>query len=246
MIKPKILASGRLKPEDLLVTVNKSNRKIDPVVEAQIDQLWQEKMQHAKTTNKHIYNGSLYRLNSLQYKGDKVQLELGICDFKTISCLLEIPGYFALGEPYYRNSCHTLATVKTTDNKFVMVELSGKSMNENNIDFLGGVMEANPEVKAGSDIFQCMYDELEEEAAISRNIINDIYLQLIYLNPKTSVGFYFEVILNISSIALLERFTAQGKDDDIKSLKVFSREEYIATLEEFNANKKFIATQVSL
>ncbi len=44
-----------------------------------------------------------------------------------------------------------------------MVESSGKSMNPNTIDFLGGIMERYVNMKTGNDIFESLYKELREE-----------------------------------------------------------------------------------
>lgn len=127
-----------------------------------------------------------------------------------------------------------------------MVEMSGKSMNTNSVDFLGGVMETNIKMNTGEDIFQSFYNELEEEGCIAVNDIQDIYIRLIYLSNNTNVGFYFEVSLSISSNDLLERFYETGKDADIKSLKVLSKYDYLELLRSHNLNKQFIAQFVNI
>lgn len=246
MINAQILAAGKFHFADLVVSVSESTRLIDTAIERQIEQLWQAKLKKAEENNQHIYNGLSYRLNTLRQEGNVLKLDFGVNDFKTVACLIEVPGYFELHPDYYRKSCHTLATVKTSDDKYIMVELSGKSMNVNSVDFLGGVMETNIPMTSGEAIFESLYAELAEEAAVQRADIKDSYLSLVYLNPKTSIGFYFEVTLNISAAALLERFTSEVSDADIHSLKAFSRSEYIDVLQKHNVNKQFIAEHVQI
>lgn len=243
---PLLLAKGIFHPADLLVTVSESNRLIDSVVEDQIEELWKAKVKLAEEQGKTIYNGLSYRLNSLIIEGDKLRLDFGIFDFKTRECLVEAHGYENLTEEYFRKGCHSQGTIRTRDGKYLLVELSGKSLNFNKVDFIGGIMETKPELKTGEDVFQSFLLELEEEACIGTGDIEDIYLNIIYLNIHTNVGFYFEVLLNIDSEELAARFTRDGKDQDIKSLKILSKEDYLTTLRSINANKAFIADNVSV
>ncbi len=246
MIKPIILAKGRFKPEDLFITVSASNRKIDPKIENQLDRLWEEKLKKAKEHGKNIYNGLSYRLNFLKLDEGKLTLDFGVFDFKTRQCLIEAEGYYDLTEEYWRKGGHTLATVKTLDDKYLMVELSGKSMNENKTDFLGGIMEIEPPIKSGADLFGSLYKELEEEAIIQKDNISAKALKMVYINYSTNVGFYFEILLDITSEELKQRFAKQIKELDIKSLKVLSRLDFIQELENHNANKQFLARQIEI
>lgn len=243
---PLLLAQGHFQPQDLIVSVSESNRKIDPVIEAQIEALWTTKVATAKEQGKTIFNGLSYRLNTWAVLENKLHLDFGIFDFKTRECLVEAEGYNELPEAYFRKGCHTQGTIKTTDDKYLLVELSGKSLNFNKVDFVGGIMETVPEIKTGQDIFNSFLLELEEEACVEKSDIADIYLNIIYLNIHTNIGFYFEVILNISSEQLANRFAQEAKDQDIKSLKILSKEDYLKTLRSINPNKAFIADNVSV
>ncbi len=246
MVKPIILAQGKFKPEDIAVTVSESSRKIDPEIESQIEQLWEKKLQGAQEKGQKIYNGLSYRLNSLKSEHGKLDLDFGVFDFKTRECLLEAEGYFDLSEDFWRKGCHTLATVKTSDSKYLLVDLSGKSMNLNKTVLLGGIMETEPPIKVGEDLFESLFRELEEEAFIKRSEIVSCLLKLVYINSKTNVGFYFEVPLNISSIDLEDRFNSSEKEIDIKSLKILSREEYLNILKNHNENKQFLANLIEI
>ena len=246
MILCKVLASGNFLPEDLQVSVSASNRKTSLIEEGQIESVWQVKLNDAKDKGKNCYNGLCYRLNSIACDGKTLTLDFGIVDFKTWISLQNIPSYFDLPEEYFVNGCHSLATVKTSDDKYLMVELSGKSMNLNKVDFLGGTMEANEDFSSGNDLFRSFYHELHEEGLIDQPDIVQAKLKLVYRNPKTHIGFYFEVILKITADELIARFNESGSDPDIRSLKAFSRAEYLETLKKHNANKQFIATVVEI
>lgn len=128
-----------------------------------------------------------------------------------------------------------------------MIELTGKSMNKNSTDLLGGMIEKPIEIDRGNDVFEAMYSELEEEACIHKKDIQDSYLRAIYLNSKTNVGFYFEITLNLTTHELKERFGIKNKDPDIKSLKDFSREDYLEHLKNHrSSNNNFVAEAITI
>lgn len=246
MITPQLLAQGKFSPEDLVVTVSPSNRQTNPHVEAQIEGLWSAKLHNAIAAGKTIYNGMSYRLNNWALVASKLHLDFGVFDFKTRECVIEADGYFDLGEAYFRKGCHTLSTIKTSDDKYLLVELSGKSMNYNAIDFIGGIMETNFAMQTSEDVFSSFYEELEEEACIEHSDIEFWYLALIYLNANTNIGFYFEVVLNIPAESLLQRFKEIGKDQDIKAIRIFDKAAYLRMLASLNINKQFIAKHITI
>lgn len=243
---PKLLASGKFKPEDLIVSVNSSNRHIDPSIEAQLEDIWNEKVRKAEEAGKVCYNGISYRLNGMQEKDGKVLIDFGTFEYKVRDGLIAIPEYFNLSEEYYRKGCFTTASIKTSDDLYLMVELSGKSMNENSIDLVGGIMETDTEMNTGTDVFKSFYKELAEEVGVTENDIDSIYLNSIYLEHRTNVGFYFEVVLNIPYEELVARFS-DNEDIDIKSIRAFSRDQYIETLNNHRSpNKPFIAKMLNI
>ena len=247
MNKIKELAVGKFTPENLLVSVSDSTRKINLEVEAQIDAIWEEKMKKAEQEGRVCFNGISYRLNSLKEKDQKLVMDFGLLEYKARATLQTIPGYLELPEEYYHKGCYTGATVKTADDKFIIVELSGKSMNTFATDMLGGIMEKPLVIETGKDVFECIYVELEEEACIGKNDIKESYLRSVFLTSNCHTCFYFEAILNVSSETLLDRFSNENQDQDIKSLKVLSREEYISFLKSHSSpSKKFISEIINI
>lgn len=230
-MKPvQVLALGRFQPEDLLISVSESNRKIDPAIEAQIDARWEATQKKAAEEGRVCYNGISYRLNSLEIQENKIRLDLGLLEYKAREALPTIPGYYDLPEEYWRKGCYSGATVKTSDDKYLIVELSGKSMNMNRVDVLGGIIEKPTEISDGKDLFGSLYAELEEEGCIHVSDIETSYLRAIYRETKTNIGFYFEILLKISSEEILERSRHEMHDQDIRSLRSLTPEEYMDML----------------
>ncbi|MEI6479993.1 MAG: hypothetical protein WCO12_00515 [bacterium] len=247
MKTPETLALGKFKPDDLVVSLGESTRKINPVIENKIDTIWEAKLKKAKEDGRVCYNGTPYRLNSLEKKENKLFLDFGPVEFKAVAGLTSIPEYFTLSESFYIKQCFNHSTVRTADGCYLMVELSGKSMNMNVVDFIGGMMEKPMEMATRDDVFNSMYVELEEEACIKKTDIEEMYLRGVYLGTMTGIGFYFETVLKVSSEELIERFKKENKDQDIKSLKVFTREEYLSVLRDHKSkNKQLIVELMSI
>jgi len=97
---------------------------------------------------------------------------------------------------------------------------------------------------------------IEPKVLIKRNFKpNDIIVSISDSNRKINpviesqldtctVGFYFDILLNITSELLLERFRNEMKDLDVKSLKIMSHSEFVEELKNHNTNKQWLATQI--
>ena len=238
MIKPKLLVRGNFTAEDLVVSVSPSNLVVLDSVKKDIDQIWESKLKEAQEKNLNLYNGISYRLNSLKEENGKIHLDFGVMDFKTRFGLREALPKIEFDETMYRNGCYVGATVKTSDSKYLMIKLSGKSMNRNSYDVLGGVMETNIEMNS-EYIFKVLHTELKEEAGIEESEITNTILKAIYQGMYTNIGFYLETELSISSDEILERFELNS-DVDVAGIEVYSYEEYLDVLKNHNENKGLI------
>lgn len=244
MITPRILASGMFTPSDLHITVAASNRKIDPATESQLNTAWESMVRQSQQEGRLLYNGSSYRLNSFVHTNGTLKLELAPFDYKIRDGLIRIPNYFTLDEPYYRKGCYATATVRTADGAYLMVRLSGKSMSTLKIDNIGGIVDAEPPITSGSGLFAALYKEFAEEALITEQDISRCYLRAMLLEQLTNVGFYFEVTLRVTAKDIIARQDHGELDQEIASVLVLSRDEYITTLQKADASKQLIATMV--
>lgn len=240
------LVLGRFTPADLVVSISESTRKIDDEVEGQIDTLWDATEKKAKEEGRVCYDGISYRLNSLEKDGNTVRIDLGLLQYRVRIGLKSIPKYHTLSEEYYHKGCYTSATVKTSDGFYLVVELSGKSMNMNVCEVLGGIMEKPSHITTGEDIFECLYEELAEEACIKKSDILESYVRAIFITPATHACFYFEVSLVCTSKEILESFMSENEDKDIQHLKVLTKEEYLTFLSHSSPTKLCIREYVTI
>lgn len=159
-------------------------------------------------------------------------------DYKTLYGLREALPKINYDKTMYQNGCYVGSTVKTSDNKYLMIKLSGKSMNSNTYDLLGGMLGTKIEMNS-EYIFNVLYTELDEEAGIKKNEIENTALKAIYQDRLTSIGFYFETDLDISSDEILKRFESNA-DVDISGVEVYSYEQYLEILQNHNSSKRLI------
>src|SRR5689334_21873928 len=99
---PKILIQGKFKPEDIIVSVSESTRKIDPAIEGQLEAIWNAKIKKAEENGQICYNGISYRLNSIKEDAGKILINFGTLEYKVRDGLIAIPEYSNLPEEYYR------------------------------------------------------------------------------------------------------------------------------------------------
>ncbi len=64
-LNPKILVTGNFGPKDLQIRIKKSNREVNPLIESELDQIWQNIKNKSKQAGKKCYDGTLYRLNNI-------------------------------------------------------------------------------------------------------------------------------------------------------------------------------------
>jgi hypothetical protein len=148
------------------------------------------------------------------------------------SSLQQLAGAFLTPVEYRHRSASVGATIKTKDGKYVVVKLSGKSMNTHDIELVGGMVEKPEPLDNSKDLFNHLYKEMKEEAFIYKKDIDEMFLRAVLQAQKGSVLFHFEIKLNVTAKELKDRFKQKEKqrDKDITDLIFWSREEYLSYL----------------
>ncbi|MAQ77483.1 hypothetical protein CL684_03080 [Candidatus Campbellbacteria bacterium] len=238
MIKPQIIIEGNFSPKDIIASVTQEKFNLPKNIRNEIDDIWNKKIYEAKNNKLNLYNGNTYRLKSVKQQESNIVFEFQVMKFKDRFGLREIHRRYGISKELHRKGCFVSATVKTLDKKFVMVRLSGKSMNMNSIEVLGGIMEDNIQM-SNTYIFDVLYLEIEEEIGVTKEEIKSMSLRAIFQGGYTNVGFYFEVDLNLSSTEILQRFK-ENRDYDIAGIEIFNYKEYLNILKNHNLNKQLI------
>ncbi|MCI5051379.1 MAG: hypothetical protein MRY57_03650 [Candidatus Pacebacteria bacterium] len=238
MLEPEILVEGNFTKEDISVRLNTKKFTLTDDIEKEIDDIWKEKIKEAKENNLNLYNGTSYRLLDIKKENNKLHIVFQEMEFRQRFGLREIHRRHGIHTDLYRMGCFVSATVKTADGKYLMVRLSGKSMNMNTIEVLGGIMETN--INLDSDyIFKVVSSELKEEIGVLEKEIIKNNLIAVFRGGYTNICFYFEVELSINSDEVKQRFD-KNRDIDVSGVLVLTLDEYKDTLQNHNLNKQFI------
>jgi hypothetical protein len=174
-----------------------------------------------------------------------LNLELAIYDFKNRFGVNQIidNNIFDIDEVRH-GGCFVGGGVLTSDSKYAMIKLSGKSVNNNEYDLPGGILEDDIKfIPTGEFLFKTMKKEISEEMGVLEENIEDIYLEMMYQGNKDHIGFYFNIKLNISSNMLREKFK-DNKDIDIESIDFHDKTEFIEILKNHNQSKQLIAQEI--
>jgi len=219
MIESHVLIKKRLKSQDVQVTFNlNSSRKVDPSIEQEALDNWYKNLQTYKENNQKIWDGTTYRLNTLKIYENSLDLELSTVKFSTINGYRDIFKKYDLNTEYYIDHISVGALIKTSDNKYLFGERSGKTAARSPIDLIGGGASKDElEITSGEDFETLLLKEIEEETNLDLNHIKKSEIIGIVRSQSTNVIIIFEVILNISSQNVLRLFKQRG-DDEMKSL----------------------------
>jgi hypothetical protein len=187
MINPRVIAKGQFDPDDIEVSnSDTSNLEISPEMAGRIDELWDAMLHKAEAQGKRIWNGTTARVDDLEVISDrKLKITFAPLDFKTRECMRQLPGFWEWPEHRWRKGGVVMAFVRTSDNYYVFVALSGKSLNERAYEMLGGVVGDTFVIRSGHDLYEVIYQEVEEQAAIQREHITSCILRLVFYTPGT-------------------------------------------------------------
>lgn len=239
---PHPLIQGDFTAADMNISVVDASLGLSEKTEHKIEQLFAEKAKEAEEKNLNFFNGTSYRLSDWHYQDNTLNLELATYDFKHRYGLVAMTRNKEIDETQHRrNGCFVGSTVITSDDKYIMVKLTSKTVNPNTYDLLGGMVETDVPMHPHTYLFDVLYQELEEEAGITQADIAKCTLKMMYAGMNGHVGFYFETKLSISQQELEARFT-HNTDIDIDSLHFYTANEYWDILSKHNPNKQFIAS----
>jgi hypothetical protein len=162
----------------------------------------------------------------------KLHLEISTVKFKIYAALSKLSQTIILPLPQRHRATASGANIITSDNQYVVVKLSGKSLNQNNLDFIGGNNEKPHPLSNGTELFDHLYREALEEANISKSDFESLILKAVIQMTRGLAFFYYEGRLNITAEELKAQFERQKeKDPDIADLVFFTHDEYLDFLE---------------
>jgi len=178
-----------------------SNAKVDAI----IDQTWQEQTADKGKSGKELFDGDLCRL--LQCRaGEKLSIALGPVGFKDFlgTNLTNARLRYEHGMDILADALGVSAAVRTADG-FLLMGLRSESVafHSGRLHPIGGVVEPDMSLPQPADPFDAMILELEEETALTRDMISDIVcMGLVRDKLIVQPELIFDVSISIEAIEL--------------------------------------------
>jgi hypothetical protein len=133
-------------------------------LEKLVDAKWQEMTRIASDNDQLLTNSYSYRLEDIYDYGSNAHMVLSKIDYKHRSGLEKLARAEVDVQDYVSKGLAIGGFIKTSDDKFIFGVLSGKTFNDNKIDFIGGIVDTITLNAQG--LWQKFLDELEEETGV--------------------------------------------------------------------------------
>lgn len=211
MIEPKLLLKCRCSAADIDVKINSvSNRKIDEDTENGLGKIWEELYQKARSEEKIVYDGDMYRLERYELANGKLHLELCHSKYSLQYAMLQtIDNWSKLGEEYYPRIIAIGGLLLTNDGKYVFGAKSDKTLAYNKVDFVGGMLEGK-DIVDGKGVLALNYSEIEEEIGVDRSHVRNLELIGIVYTPRANIIFVTMARVDLSSAEILKFFETKS------------------------------------
>ena len=243
--KPRALIIGSFQPNNINLTVSDETLDLPQTIKTRVEEIWEEKTIESIKRGKPIFNGTSYRLINWSSNNSNLNITLGTFDYKHRLGLITMCQQKELGgTSIIQGGCFVNSTTITSDGYFCMVKLSGKSMNDNLYDFIGGMAETDTPFDTHTNLFDALYKEMEEEACIDKKMIKDCSLRCFFEANNGHYGFHFLTNLSCNKSEIEERFR-HNTDVDIDSLIFLEKDAYLEKLSDLPGHKPFIGEIIS-
>lgn len=220
----KLLAKGPYEFKDFEITLVNSGRKTSPKIEKKIDLFWDDFYKQAVDEGKLIYNGVSYRLDWIEVTDSKVLLEVSKIDFKTRMSLVKLRDTLSQDFDYTANGLVIGGFIKTSDNKFVFGIRSGKTLANNEFDFIGGIIEDSSPLGTGTDLEIHLNKEIEEEVGVDPEMISKSKILGVVFTHSTNIIFLTLTNLKIDSKKLMQ-LQKKHHDIEMEGVKLVSKDD---------------------
>ena len=223
----QLLFKGRYRPEDVQVSFSEiSNRKINAELEAKLKDDWEKTLKSAAEKGIKVWDSQTYRLENFRIESGKLQLDLGPIKFSVrVGLKKHRDEVEKLGFDYCSRGLYVPAIIVASDGKYLMGKLSGKTLNERPVDFIGGVMSKDEiEVKTSRDIWKTIFRELDEEINIKETDIERAELVGALTSKYSNVALVFFIKLKINCEEVKEKFRGR-KDEELAELLCLDKQE---------------------
>jgi 8-oxo-dGTP pyrophosphatase MutT (NUDIX family) len=221
MLEFEILARGFYRPDQLDIIYNASLRTpTDPVIQAWMDTLWEQKSAIAREQNIPLFDAPLFRFVEVEAKADgTLHLVLGNTGYKEY-VTTRVPE-FAHGRKREElgNALSVCSVVETSDGYILLDKRQGVDVYVGRYHVIGGFFERDRDsaVSQQPDPFGAIRREIREETGIQQSDIREQFcLGVVYDTATPHAEMCF---LTRLTIPLAEVFKRIPEENEIKQLQ---------------------------
>ena len=217
---PEIIYKHSLDTQIQIAISDTSSRKQDPLLEKQLTQDWEKHMQTCIARGEKVWDGTSYRVNSIEIDTSVVRIELGPIKWSVRSPIRFIELLHEKGPAYRGQGAFVSALLQTSDGMFVF----GKRPN-GTLTTIGGLVSGEEtQIETFEDFDTMQNIELMEEIGINSTYVrNRTFLGMVY-SSAADVGFIYMLSLSIDKNNVEQAFKDRT-DEEISSLLFLTTEE---------------------
>lgn len=213
----KILFSGSISPDLVLVKEAVSSRKIDDILENFSKNKWRELVEESKKNQAVLWDSYIYRFENLFFEKGILNIEASTIPFAVRLGM----NYFSnriesLGEDYNPRGMFFSCLIRTSDDFLVFIKKSNKFFSSKKYAFVGGVL-SKTEINLSQEksILKPIQKEILEELG-SKFIYQYISLKHIYINETFNCCLLFDTQSKQTKKEMQDIFSSS--DGEIESL----------------------------
>jgi len=217
----KILFKFESNPK-IFVSEVPSKRMIDSGLEKASKQRWKEIKMEADKTNKKLWDGDIYRLESFTAQDDNLQINFSVIPFSIRMGMNSLSDYIGkLDENYRPKALYTSCFVITSDKKYLFIEKSKNYYSNKKIAFIGGVLSKTENlILSGEDLFESVKNEIIEEIDVTGEVVEKMDFIAGYESENFNVCLVFKANLNKSFFEISKQFKEEANSEAAKIIGI--------------------------
>jgi hypothetical protein len=173
--------SGLTSKIELVITFRKEYSISFPdTLNSLLNHEWQEQLLKAKERNSILFNGPLFHVNKWAKKEKRIELQLGLTDYKSYVCTRSKEFSTRFPDIPQSMPIAVCAALITTDGKFIIERRKGVDIYNDFFHVVGGFIDPDQDMDYNGipDPFKAIVREVKEETGIDIDFNNLILLGL--------------------------------------------------------------------
>lgn len=231
----RIVFNSKTELDKVVIQEQASTRKINSELEELCKTKWQDIQLEAKSKGSGVWDSEVYRFEKAELNNNLLHLTVSTIPF---SIRLAMNSYTdrvgILGSNYAPFGMFTSCFVRTSDEKLLFIERSGKFFSDRKIAFIGGVLSKTEAILSNrADLFNEVLKELSEEIYVESSLVETIRLTSGYITENFNFCLIFDIRLQETFEEVRDTFKKKMSEGEAANVIGITRDqlrEFASTL----------------